>query len=205
MHALKTIVEQGEGASEDFAESHYNRFFRIQEEYKEILVADPDFNPGRPALPNAHAMMPTDKSPEEVNLIDDPQTADICNLFDGCYELMIQMLGRLFVHAEESPEELAKLADTTIGLMAMVVDPLGRALSTLPAGRSHPGLVAAPGFRLSRGASIPTHKVAAWAVFHERLSELSAYCRFLQAEKSAPPILKRVESALSRFATAMSS
>jgi len=130
--ALKTIVEQGEGASEDFADSHYNRFAKIHEEYKQILAEDPSFVPGRPALANPFAMLPNDKTVEEVNLVDDPQTVDVCNLFDGCYELMIQMLGRIFVHAEETHDELARLADTTIGMMFMVIEPLASALSTLP-------------------------------------------------------------------------
>jgi len=201
--ALKTIVEQGEGASEDFADSHYNRFMRIREEYDAVLAVDPAFTPGRPALANPFSMMPSDKAEGDVNLIDDPQTADVSNLLDGCYELMIQMLGRIFVHAEESHDELARLADTTIGLMAMVVQPLGSALSSLPAGKSHPGFTAGPGFRLSRGASIPTHKEAAWAVFRERLGELAAYSRYLQAEKNAPAVLGRVNTALSRFAAAL--
>ena len=60
-------------------------------------------------------------------------------------------------------------------------------------------------FRLSRGASIPTHREAAWAVFHERLSELSAYCRFLRSGKGAPDVLSRVQQALSRFASQVTS
>jgi hypothetical protein len=101
--------------------------------------------------------MPADvSSTASVNLLADPLSVDVASLFDGCYELMVQILGRLFVHAEESEEELAQLADTAIGLMLDVIEPLGSALTRMPAGPPYPGVNAGPGFRLSRGAAIPT-------------------------------------------------
>src|SRR6185369_12076906 len=103
----------------------------------------------------------------------------------------IQMIARMFVHAEETTDDLSLLADVTVGMMMDVVQPLGNALTLLPAGPSHPGMTAGPSFRLTRSASIPTHRSSAWPVFRERLSELATYCRFLQAEtRTPPPVLK---------------
>jgi hypothetical protein len=202
MDAIRVIVEQGEGASIESEDSHYAKFRQIYEEYREILAKDPSFEPSRPVLANPYATLPTDKpDPSGLNIIDDPLTADVCNLFDGCYELMVQMLGRLFVHAEESEAELTSLANATLGLMLDVIDPLGSALTALPAGPSNPEKTAGPSFRLSRGASIPTHKGAAWTVFHERLTELYSYCRFLQAQKKAPAVLDKVKDSLARLAS----
>jgi len=81
-----------------------------------------------------------------------------------------------------------------------VVQPLGNALTLLPAGPSHPGQCAGPSFRLSRSASIPTHRSAAWPVFRERLSEFVTYCRFLQSGKGARPVLDSVRSVLEGYA-----
>ena len=198
--AIEVIVEQGEGASIEVEDSHYRRFVRIREEYGEALAADPEFSPARPVLPNPYATAPTDVAESAVNLIDDPQTADVCNLFDGCYELMVQILGRLFVHAEESEPQLMALADVAVGLMIDVLDPLGRAITTLPAGPSHPDLRAGPSFRLSRGAAIPAHAEAATPMFRERLDELARYCQFLQLEPKAPAQLTQVRDALTKFA-----
>ena len=92
----------------------------------------------------------------EVNLIEDPLSIDICNLFNGCYELLIQMLGRLLLHTAESEDQLTILSDITVGLMMDVIGPLGRGLTTLPAGPSHPGLRAGPSFRFSRDIQTPT-------------------------------------------------
>lgn len=199
--ALKVIIDQGEGASADAEDSHYRRFARMRDECRDIVAADPAFRPGRPVLTNPYALMPTDMGTSSgINLLDDPLSVDICSLFDGCYETMVQMLGRLFVHAEESEAELVTLADTSVGLMMDVIEPLGSAITLLPAGPSHPGLNAGPSFRLSRGASIPTHKDAARFVFNERMTELAAYCRFLQASPRASAVLTSVRTALDGFA-----
>jgi hypothetical protein len=91
------------------------------------------------------------------------------------------------------------MADTTVGLMAEVVGPLGAYLTTLDAGPSHPGFTAGPAFRLSRAAGGPTHQESARVVFRERLTELAAYCRLIEA-RGAQPVLLTVRSALLKYA-----
>jgi hypothetical protein len=201
MEALTVIVEQGEGASVETVDSHYHKFRQIRDEYQALLDEDEYFDPARPVVPNPFATRPTDLASEsEINIIDHPLSVDVSNLFDGCYELMVQMLGRLFVHAEETESQLRELSNTTAQMMTDILLPLGAALTSLPAGAGHPGKNAGPSFRLSRGASIPTHRGAAWIIFHERLSELASYCRFLQLEEGAPPALAQVQQSLARFA-----
>jgi hypothetical protein len=200
--ALQVIIEQGEGASPDAEDSHYRRFDRMRQEYRELVEEDPTFQAGRPVLPNPYALLPSDvASTSSVNLLDDPLSVDISSLFDGCYETMVQMLGRLFVHAEETEEELETLADIAVGMMADVIGPLGGVLTLLPAGPSYPGLNAGPSFRLSRGASIPTNKEASRFVFFERMKELSAYCRFLQPTADSATVLTDVRKALDAIAS----
>jgi hypothetical protein len=197
--AINVIVVQGEGASRDTPDSHYSKFLTIWKEYKEALEEDPEFQPARPVLVNPYALPPSDKSDTtELSFVDDPDTVDLGNLTDACYEMMIQMLGRLFVHAEESDEELQQLSQAAETLMIEIILPLADALTKAPAGPSHPGNTAGISFRLSRGATIPTHKEAAWTVFRERLSELSAYCTFLLARDNAPACLSKVKATLSK-------
>lgn len=199
--AVKVIIDQGEGASPDAEDSHYRLFLAMRDEYRALLVADWNFRPGRPVLTNPYALMPADVDASSgLNLVDDPLSADMCSLFDGCYEVMVQILGRLFVHAEESEAEFGALADSGIGMMIDVIYPLGSALTLLPAGPAHPGFTAGPSFRLSRSVTIPTQKDVARLVLLERLTELAAYCRFLQASASAPSVLTNVRTALERFA-----
>ena len=198
---LKVIVDQGEGARDSTENSHHARFLAIQKEYEQIQRDDPKFEPGRPVMWNPYSMLPSDiVDSTEVNLIEDPLSIDISNLFDGCYELLMQMLGRLLVHTGESEVQLTRLSDVTVGLMMDVIGPLGDALTTLPAGASHPGLTAGPSFRLSRDVNTPPHQAAAWALFTERLKELSAYCGFLQTPGAISSVLTRVQGSLAQYA-----
>jgi len=198
--AIEVIVEQGEGASLDAEDSHYKRFLRIQEEYGAELARDPSFEPARPVLSNPYALLPTDVAPDaDVSRIDDPLAMGVCNVFDGCYELMLQILGRLFAGGDELPDVRAAYADIGVSLMFDAIDPLGRAITRLPAGPSHPDLNAGPSFRLSRSGGVPAHAASAHALFTERLHELQNYCRFVLLEPGAPAILKDVTEALDRF------
>jgi hypothetical protein len=201
LEAINVIVVQGEGASRDTPDSHYNKFKTIWQEYKDMLAEAPGFQPARPVLVNPYALPPSDQTDtSDLNFLDDPDTAELSNLSDACYELMVQILGRLFVHAEESDDELRRLSRAAETLMIDIVVPLADALTRSPAGPSHPGKTAGISFRLSRGATIPTHKEAAWAVFHERLGELGAYCTFLQSRDGAPALLAKTKIALSKVA-----
>ena len=198
--ALQGIIVQGEGGRGFSKDSHHGRFVAIQEEYEQILKEEPTFEPARLVMWNPYSMLPNDVGGDlEVNLIEDPLSIDISNLFDGCYEILIQVLGRLFAHGEESEDELAQLSDVTEGLMVDVIGPLGDALTRLPAGPSHSGLTAGPSFRFSRDINTPPHRDAARALFVERLKELSAYCGFLQTEGALSSVLTRVRASLGRY------
>lgn len=200
--SINVIVEQGEGASMDEEDSHYNRFLRIKTEYEETLRADPAFVPARPVVVSPQTLMPIDLAPgAELSLVDDPVSAEVCNLFDGCYELMIQFLGRLFRHGEEAPESLDAYADIGVSLMFDAIDPLGRTITRLPAGPSHPGKNAGPSFRLSRAGGVPVYSGSARAVFRERLVELQRYARFLRGTPGAPvEVLGPLADSLGGFA-----
>jgi hypothetical protein len=197
--AINVIVEQGEGASEDAEDSHYQRFRRIQDEYRVEVERDPGFQPARPVVVNPHAILPTDVAEESVSLVDDPLSAALCNLFDGCYEVMLQLLARLFAFGDEPDSTRAAYADIGVGLMFDALVPLGGAITRRPAGPSHPGRNAGPGFRVSRSAGIPGHGDAARAVFRERLGELRRYVRFIQLEPGAPSELTVLGDALDGY------
>ncbi len=203
--ALQGIIVQGEGGRGFSKDSHHGRFLAIQEEYEQVLREDPTFEPARPVMWNPYSMLPNDVGIDgEVNLIEDPLSIDISNLFDGCYEILIQALGRLFAHGEESEDQLAQLSDITEGLMVDVIGPLGDALTQLPAGPSHSGLTAGPSFRFSRDVNTPPHRDAARALLVERFKELSAYCGFLETQGAIATVLTHVRRSLSRYADQLS-
>ena len=202
--AIEGIVEQGEGARADNQNSHYGRFVTMRDEYAELLKEDPDFVLGRPVAANPYSMFPSDLvSLDAVCQIEDPLTQDVCNLFDGCYEIMIQMLVRLLMHSGESEDQLTLLADISVGLMMDVISPLGDTLTTLPVGESNPGMTAGPSFRFSRDSNNLPHRDAAWALFIERFKELSAYSGFMQGPEDVSNMLRGVRACLSQYARQM--
>lgn len=200
--AIQRIVEQGEGAQADVKTGHYALFVGIQKEYEAMKLADPSFEPGRPVMVNPYTHIPGDiLDANKVNLVEDAGAVALCNLFDGAYEVLVQMLGRLFSHAEESDAEVKLLGDITVGFMTRIITPLAYMITRLPAGPSHEGLCAGPSFYLPRNMSTPPHKRAAWLLWRERMKELAAYCTILETYQDATPGLGRIGQTLSRFAT----
>ena len=135
-----------------------------------------------------------------MSLIEEPMTMDVCNLFDGCYELLIQMMGRRRLGSEESEAQLTEIADITVAIMFDVIGPLGDVITTLPAGPSYPGQTEGPSFRFSRDGQAPPHMEAARALFIERLKELSAYCGLIQGDAELMNVLTQVRASLAHCA-----
>jgi Ferritin-like len=48
--AVDTILEQGEGARGHWQQAHFGQFVQILDEYREMLAANPAFDPARPAM-----------------------------------------------------------------------------------------------------------------------------------------------------------
>ena len=115
--AIQTIVEQGEGLQGPREGTHYWRFIEIEKQYSQMRHARPDFAPARPVLTNPFSRLPTD-SPD-VNLLDDPRSIAVCDLFNGIYEVMLQLLMRFLAHfSRETNREIGALGDAAISLMA---------------------------------------------------------------------------------------
>ncbi|MCH7737438.1 MAG: ferritin-like protein [Chloroflexi bacterium] len=203
--AIQGIVEQGEGARGDNEDSHHGRFLAIGKEYDQLLQDDPDFEPGRPVVVNPYSIPPKDVADQSaIHMLGDQTSINISNVFDGCYELLMQILSRLLMHTEETESQLNVLSSISIDLMTDVIGPLGDALTALPAGDAHPGMTAGPSFRFSRDGAAAPHQVSAWALIAERLNEMAAYCGVLDIDGPAAPVMARVKSSLARYAKQLS-
>jgi len=165
--ALDLIVDQGEGARGDWRTAHFGRFYDVLQEYLAVGGSDPGFEPVRPVLV---ADVRPAESGQPGELITDPRTADVVDLFNVSYEIMLQVLARYFTHTEETGDQLSVLADAALGLMVGVMKPLGELIPDLPVGREHPGRTAGPSFELfyTSGYHLP-HQHAAWRLLQERL------------------------------------
>jgi CDGSH-type Zn-finger protein/truncated hemoglobin YjbI len=172
--ALDTILEQGEGARGHWEAAHFGQFVRILDEYREMLRADPGFDPVRPVM---FATVRRCEHDDSVPLIGDPVTARCADLFNVSYEILLQTFERYFAHTEETDAQLATLADATVTLMLGVLKPLGDLLTRLPVGPEHPGRCAGPSFELFyENDYLMPHRHAAWALLEERLREAASFC-----------------------------
>jgi hypothetical protein len=203
---IDAIIEQGEGARGDWQNAHYGKFLRVLREFEELRQREPSFSPARGVLP-AHSRPAEDVSPHIKRVIQDPITARVNDLFNGCYEVTLQILQRYFTRTGETEAEVATLSNVAVGLMMGVIRPLGILLTTLPIGETSPGMAAGPSFTVYRtSASLPQYE-AAWVVLHERLVTLAEACvrgrSYMGAMPAAQETLVAVEDKLRKFAAAL--
>jgi hypothetical protein len=128
---------------------HYGQFLRLLAEYQEFVRNDPAFDPARPVQ---MAWCRTPGTPDVATpiLVTDPMTADVADLFNASYEVLVQMLARFFAHTEEDDDELDTLADTAVSSMFMIIRPLACILTRLRIGPNLPGKTAGPSFEYYR-------------------------------------------------------
>jgi hypothetical protein len=129
-----------------------------------------------------------------VPLITDPFTSRSVDLLNAVYEVILQVLARYFAHTDETDDHLGVLAEVSVGLMKMVVKPLGGLVTRLPVGPEHPGRTAGPTFELFYGADLLLpHRDAAWTILEERmrvLAELGARCKEVCSPLHLPTLTK---------------
>src|SRR5574338_266185 len=181
-------------------EAHFRRLIRMLDAYLALREANPGFDPTRP-VDLAHVRPPA--SGAEVTVIGDGFTARCADLLNATYELILQLLSRYFANTDESPEQLATLADVAVGLMYTAVKPLGDLVTRLPVGPEQPGRTAGPALELFYDVDyLLPHRVAAWVLMEERLreiAELATRCRD-QCMPTFMPILARVTDSLRKQA-----
>jgi hypothetical protein len=144
----------------------------------------------------------------EGTLISDPRTAAVSDLFNGCYEALLEALLRFFVHVGEGKTDLMTLADVSVDAMFSVMAPLGRLLTQLPVGPETPGKTAGPTFDIFRRSYLLPHRTAARVILQERLQELAEGSAAIgqqfaaDADTHARATLRAVEERLRALASA---
>jgi hypothetical protein len=198
--AIEVVVEQGEGARGEWRDAHFGRLITVLDEFLDLRDADPAFEPSRPVLA---ALVREREDGLEMPLIGDPFTSRSVDLLNASYEVLLQVLARYFAHTDETDDQLDVLADVAVGLMRLVIKPLGGLVTRLPVGFDYPGRTAGPTFELFYGVDyLLPHRVAAWTVMEERmrvLAELATRCR----EVCSPlylPLVAKVSDELVRLA-----
>jgi len=201
--AIDVIVEQGEGVTGDWRQAHFGKFLEVFDEYMALRAADPSFEPARAVLPG-HVR--PHRYGDEVPLISDPTSAQVADLFNVANEILLLALTRYFAHTDETPEQLQKLADLSVGIMFTAIKPLGQLITTLPFGPSHPGMNAGPTFEVfyQSGYLLP-HREAAWRILSERLRQAAEFGQRIEASSGVTltNVIKAFEKAATKLEEAI--
>jgi CDGSH-type Zn-finger protein/uncharacterized Fe-S cluster protein YjdI len=167
--AFDAIVVQGEGAPADSADSHYQKFLAIREEYRALKAANPDFSPAFPAATNPVLRRPP--RPEGRVWLENPEVIAVVDLANAAYGLMLRLLA--YAYALPSPSaEKSLSADLAIGLMQAMV-PLAERAARLTAGPSNPHCHGGMSFTALRDASPLPPGRGARRYFVERFGQLA--------------------------------
>jgi len=170
--AIALIVEQGEGSPGDSEFTHYRWFCEMLEQYRALKHADPEFDPARPVVENP-CLYVHDDAPD-ARLVTHPVAREVLDLFNGVYELLLQLLIRLYAQTDEDTNEVTALAYALFPLMTQVMRPVGMLLTTLPADERGGPERAGPGFEITRAVHFLPHRESALALLDERFQSLSA-------------------------------
>jgi Ferritin-like len=191
--AIETIMEQGEGNSNDQLDCHYGLFVKMDLEFDELEKQAKNKNafvPSRRTIQNPITSIQKDKGPAGANPITDPYTNEVAVLFDNIYSLMLRILQYVFQSGPLPGQMQTTLSDVAIQIMTRVLKPIGEALTLLPAGKEYKHLTAGPAFGLYRHVSLPANFPAALTIIKERSAELISTGRAL-CDKQAPTALKQ--------------
>jgi hypothetical protein len=201
LEAIELIITQGEGGAGD--DSHYRRFARIRDEYDELIASSPNFEPARPVLNNPFPRTPLNGR-GHPSIIADPVIGELMDLFDAGYATMLMTLGRVFAPNGESEDDLKLLLDVALTAMSRGLGPLGKLLTSLPAGSDYPGMNAGPSFGLNHAVHSMPYRQAAWQLMIERYRELAEYARNISVHYGNVEAVNTVATVLDGLADKLS-
>jgi hypothetical protein len=173
--ALDDIIQDGEGTPESRENSHYDRFSRIR-----LAFAEADgFAAGRPVVWNP--MTREHRDADGIGqIIENPTTRRIAELFNGVYATVLQLLLQYFSHGGESPAQRAALKAAAGRLMSVAIRPIAEVLTTSPFAAANDPRRAGPPFELYADVSLSPFPDARWTMLLERLDAIVAEATELQ-------------------------
>ena len=168
--AFDAIVRQGEGATEESVDSHYQRFLSIREDLARLKAANPAFSAAYPAAVNPVLRPPL--RPQGRVWIENDDAFETVDIANASYALMLRLLAYSYTLRRPVPQK-ALCLDLAMGLMRTATILAERA-ARLPAGPSNPACNAGMSFTALRDAAPMLPGESANQYFIERLGEIAA-------------------------------
>jgi hypothetical protein len=166
IEAIRRVQHQGEGIKTDRDDSHFGIFYEMHVELQAILREDPSFDPAFPALDN-----PTTRARHGANLVTDAATRDVIAIFNDLYVLAMRLLGWVFGPGAPDHKLTKAFARAGIGMMPVILKPMGEILARLPSGDGQ-HTAGAP-FALQRHVPLPDKSAVAHRLVSERIAEIA--------------------------------
>jgi hypothetical protein len=113
-------------------------------------------------------------------IIENPTTRRIAELFNGVYATVLQLLLQYFSHGGESPAQRAALKAAAGRLMSVAIRPIAEVLTTSPFAAANDPRRAGPPFELYADVSLSPFPDARWTMLLERLDAIVAEATELQ-------------------------
>src|SRR5262249_52013722 len=114
--AVEEIIEQGGGCAGDCPPAHSGRFLTMWRDSHALRQRAPAFEPARPVLPGYTRQPFGIAAPQPV--ITDPVTFEVAGLAAIAYELVLQLLNRVFTHTDETDKQPSAVIRQPIGMRA---------------------------------------------------------------------------------------
>jgi CDGSH-type Zn-finger protein/uncharacterized Fe-S cluster protein YjdI len=193
--AIEEIVTQGEGAPAHSDDSHFARFGAIRRELDAMRAARPGFEPARPVVRNP--MLGDLGITHDRARIVDPVAAQVVDLANSIYALMVRALSQVFAPAPLPGELRSALAATTTTLMS-AMSRVADAATRLPADPGRSAMTAGVNFELP-GSSGQLVQQCAARILGERASELADAARRLGRSVPLPGVAADLAALAQRY------
>jgi CDGSH-type Zn-finger protein/uncharacterized Fe-S cluster protein YjdI len=193
--AIETIIIQGEGATASTADSHFERFMGIKDEYLELLALNPNFEPGRRSARNPVMRAPA--NPEKKVWINHPVSARYMDLANAFYGFMLKILMQVYYIEDRDPMEKHELLEVSFLLMHLMAI-IGEKLTLLPVSNNNFECMAGMSFAMERTLT-PLSKYSELSIILERLEIYDRKIRELQdtvKNESDPSLATHLKSSL---------
>lgn len=164
--AIEQIIETGEASFKKREDSHYLRLIKLQKEVEAVTTQSGSFEPARAIVDN-----PVTVARQGCTLLKHPDAVEVAKIFDAVYGISLQLVARFFAFPDDQVLKVMAFGP----LMTMAIRPLAEILGELNA-MENSDQKAGPPFQNADRDLLHPHKLAAWAVFGERLQQIATVC-----------------------------
>ncbi|PRY11892.1 ferritin-like protein [Pontibacter ummariensis] len=191
LKAIKEIVEEGEGTTNNRKDSHYDKFLKIREALLAEKAKDPDFEPARQIVINPQTREHRDIN-GAITLITNKISRKVAELFNTTYSTMLMMLIQYYSYGDENQHQREMLRDSSRRLMSALIRPLAEILTEMPVSESVEDGMSGPGFEIYGPLGLLGKTSSRWKILLERIQHHIEDVDDILQFRNEHPVLNRM-------------